>query len=245
MFAQTLEWRKTHRVLLFDTCEPLIEFYRNLQRHGANLIDAFHVFRTYHSHGTYKLAVDLYNDSAQGRDSYYESALFLYLNYACFNGLYRENSGGYFNVAIGRSANGLLNKIPQFDAHTLYVWAAFLDRSTTWLQCCDALDLQCPIGAFIYADPVYPNTFSNYSALSKTQTELSFAGTAKWLEDAADTHACQFMLSYLDVPELRAWVATRTDLHVYTKPYRHTIGGTAVSSKRVTEIIVTNYKAAP
>ncbi len=101
---------------------------------------------------------------SSGKDCRLEmAALFIFLNKTCFNGLYRVNSKGQFNVPIGS-----YKKPPICDADNLHMISDLLQnvdiRCGDYSECGDFIDSN----AFVYIDPPYrPLTvtasFTSYS----------------------------------------------------------------------------------
>lgn len=98
---------------------------------------------------------------AHSREYYYEirakkfrepvmrAAQFLYLNRTCWNGLYRENLRGQFNVPIGTKQNVL------FEADDFRAWSEALAKIRIEYR-----DFECAIeeaesGDFVFVDPPY------------------------------------------------------------------------------------------
>lgn len=78
-----------------------------------------------------------------------KAAQFLYLNRTCWNGLYRENLKGQFNVPIGTKQTVI------FESDDFQAWSNALQGST--LECRDfeeAID-EADRGDFIFVDPPY------------------------------------------------------------------------------------------
>jgi len=108
-----------------DTNPRLVNFYRQVRNRPHELIERCREFedpesdsdpdrafaettRDGDSVGNYYYQQrELFNRRPNDEefDELEEAALLLYLNRTCFNGLYRENSDGEFNVPIGRYAN--------------------------------------------------------------------------------------------------------------------------------------------
>src|SRR5699024_8164763 len=92
------------------------------------------------------------------------TAFLVFLNKTCFNGLYRVNSSGEFNVPHGRYKNPTI-----FDKENLYaVSEALQNVGLTSTDFEDILE-EAKEGDFVYFDPPYDplNETSNFTSYSK------------------------------------------------------------------------------
>jgi len=167
---------KNRQVLLSDINEELINSYKVIRDYPTKLIEQLKEFKAKHSKEFYYQIRELdRNENYQNLDKITKAARFIYLNRTCFNGLYRVNKKGEFNVPMGRYKN------PQIvDEKNIFAVSQALQNVT--IQHCDYKEvLKYANGNdFIYFDPpYYPITetanFTSYTQeefLEKEQTEL-------------------------------------------------------------------------
>lgn len=92
------------------------------------------------------------------------AALFIFLNRTCFNGLYRVNSKGVYNVPFGKPTNPLI-----CDEETIRRDSILLQKVTILNGDFEGVYAHIKLPAFVYFDPPYrplPNTPS-FTAYSK------------------------------------------------------------------------------
>jgi DNA adenine methylase len=166
------------------------------------------------------------------------AARFIFLNRACFNGLWRVNSKGHFNVPMGRYENPLA---PAFSR--IAPAAEALTGTSISLARFDSLVADAREGSFIYFDPPYdPLTktasFTAYTADGfgdKEQEEL------RDLAIALAKRGCYVMLSNSSTPLTRELYGDTTHFHMHEVPVRRVISAVGSTRTVVNEIVVTTY----
>ncbi len=153
---------KDKNVYISDAMETLINMYKTIQNVSGDLIQELKTNGYTNERETFLTKRERFNVIKQDieNNKIECAALFLYLNRTCFNGMYRENSSGGYNVPFGRQKNplicneGLINKLSNL-----------LNNDRIKITQCDYTEtlLLMNAGDFVYMDPPYYGTFTDYN----------------------------------------------------------------------------------
>lgn len=165
-------------VHLSDTNEELISAYSAIKEKPEELIRLLSRFQEEYDSSSNKSSY-FYRKRAWQPDGPIESAARLvFLNKTCYNGLYRVNSKGKFNVPFGR-----YKKPRIINSYTIKAISHLLNSTKAELRCIDYQDAlaTCKKNDFIYLDPPYQpisetSNFTDYTSSGfseKNQEELA------------------------------------------------------------------------
>ena len=168
-------------VLINDINKELINAYSQVKSNWGALIDRLSEIQSiYKNHSLsenkefFYEKRNRYNElKVNGNDAenLEKAVLFIFLNKTCFNGLYRVNSKGLFNVPFNNARNPLL-----CDEENLRVCSQLLQnvemRVCDYKECKDFIDSN----TFVYIDPPYrpltqTSAFTSYSENGFTDKE--------------------------------------------------------------------------
>jgi DNA adenine methylase len=181
-------------ILLIDHVEELINSYRAVQCHVEKLIAELQ------RHDPHKLDTEYYYqvrawdrrpDYAQ-RSDVERAARTIFLNRTCYNGLYRVNRRGQFNVPFGRYRNPTI-----CDAENLRAVSRALRRVTLLVgDFAHCLEMAGP-GDLVYLDPPYHPLSATASFTSYTSTNFGVKDQRRLanLFRELDRRGCYVMLS--------------------------------------------------
>ncbi len=168
---------------------------------------------------------------------YIRAARLIYLNKACFNGLYRVNSKGYFNVPSGKKA-----KVKTFDENNFVALHNFFKNKKIVNLCVDFDEAvkSAKQGDFVYFDPPYDtpenkNSFTSYSKDSFGKEEqIRLAEVYKKLSNKG----VLVMLSNHNTSFIRELYK---DFNIHVVSAKRMINSDASGRGLIEEVIITNY----
>ena len=166
---------------------------------------------------------------------YTRAARTIYLNKACFNGLYRVNSKGEFNVPYGKKT-----KVNTYDGNNLITVSNYLTMNDIKILNVDYKEAlkTAKKGDFVYIDPPYDSDttiFTNYTETGfNKDSQRELASIFKELSDKG----VFVMLSNYNTTLIQELYK---DYHIHLIEAKRSINANAKKRGRVFEVIITNY----
>jgi DNA adenine methylase len=245
-------------VLLVDSNPDLIGCYETVRARPDEVADALERLAAAHARGGdaqyYAVRDQQFNPArdrlrgGDGRIAYTPAlaAMLIYLNRTGFNGLFRVNASGAFNVPVGRYLR------PQIaDRQKLARVADALASATLLCGSFDVVRDQAAAGDFVYFDPPYAPL--SRTAAFTSYTALGFdADDQERLQRVAIDLAgrgCHVLLSNSTAGEIAALYeksaeAKRAGLCVHRVPARRAINSNGARRGVVDEFLITNIAGA-
>ena len=233
VFFQVKRLLAPRDIQLADRNEDLVQVYRAVQEQVDEVIGQLHRHVRQHSkHYYYRVrGQDLRRMSPAAK-----AARLIYLNKTCFNGLYRVNSRGHFNVPMGNYRHPAILD----EANLRGVSESLQGVMIRPAHFRDIL-VEARAGDFIYFDPPYDplsstSSFTAYTSATFGQREQEELAA---VYAALHRRGCRVMLSNSDTPLIRR-LYRGFDLR--TVSARRSINSKADRRGAITEIVALNYE---
>ena len=163
------------------------------------------------------------------------AARFIFLNKTCFNGLYRVNSKGKFNVPFGKYKNPRICDEEGLRSASLALKKTIVDNKDF-----EELLKKANTTDFVYFDPPYQplneiSSFTSYTAKKFDETEQKrLAKTYAILAEKG----CFVMLSNSDTPLIRELYK---DFYIHEVQASRAINRNGNGRGKLTELLIINY----
>jgi DNA adenine methylase len=221
------------RAVLSDINGELIGFYKTVSEQPLEVYRRFVRFaRKREAYYKLRKQYPTITDDAK------KSAVFYYLNKNCFNGLYRTNRAGGFNVPFSDSRVGRYPSEEEFlKSCQALARAEFISGDFA-----DVVDSILCAGDFVYLDPPYASSqrlpFREYHPNSFAVNDIN---RLQQLLKLIDQRGANFLLTYANCPAIqpvaKGWISS-------TCRVRRNISGFSNTRRMATEIIITNVEDA-
>ena len=224
------------RATLCDNNQELINCYQVVRDHVGELVTHLdeHLleFRMHGEQHYYHV-----RKQHELKGAVQRAARMIFLNKTCYNGLWRVNGSGSFNVPIGSYRPERVSLYAR--SNMLAASRALQEVDLRVQDFCKTMTAAQP-GDFLYIDPPYYPLSRTANFTSYTKKDFGPAEQQKLSElyAAADRHGAKLMLSNSDTPETRQFYAGFT---LKTVQARRAVNCDGAKRGRISELVVLNY----
>jgi DNA adenine methylase len=216
---------------LSDINKELIECYSTIKVSWKEVEIALSVHHDLHCNEYYYQI-----RASKPKDPIVKAARFIYLNRTCWNGLYRVNMKGEFNVPIGTKKKAILDT-DNFEK----VANKLKNASLVSLDFEDVID-QANSGDFIFADPPY-TVKHNFNGFVKYNEQFFHWSDQERLSQClkrASKRGCLVMLTNANHPSIKELY--ENDFEITEVERTSVIAASSANRGVYQEIIIRNYK---
>lgn len=226
------------KAFLNDNNQELFEVYKGVRDFPELVINILSSLKERHSKELYMRVreLDREYDLFTNFRNYEIAARAIYLNQTCFNGVYRVNQKGQFNVPIGSSLNRLI-----CDKDTILNASRVLKKASIECSDFDKAVSEARKGDLIYLDPPY-YPVSKYSDFTRYTKEKFYQEDQERLKEtmvSLTKKGAYVMLSNSNCDFIRNLYK---DFNIYTVESNRTLNCKSDDRGKVSEVLITNYK---
>lgn len=223
--------------LLCDVNHDLVLTYAAVRDHVRPLVEGLRSLSTMHCQEQYYWIRDQFNSGNQ-TDWLQRAAWFIYLNKCCFNGVWRVNKSGGYNVPIGKFASGpnIVNE------EVLHLASAALQGTDLLHASFDTLLEEAWEGDFIYLDPPYEPVSATSDFTTYVAGGFSQDAQRQLAEVCVKLHerGCMLMLSNSDAPLIHT-LYSQLPFNITPVQAPRSVNSKTDSRGLVAEVVVRNY----
>ncbi|MDA9785637.1 Dam family site-specific DNA-(adenine-N6)-methyltransferase [Gammaproteobacteria bacterium] len=218
------------KALLGDVNSRLIDLFLALKDDHEKLFFSVEELIKAHSSEQYYKIRDLFNSSS-GKPEH-----FLYLNRTCFNGVYRENMKGEFNVPIGKRNSSFF----PFTIEDFAKYSKVLAGAELKTQGFEETLLKAKKGDFIFIDPPYLKNENNYESFRKYGKDIFSKEDLGRLAEVLRSLSgdCKILISNFDLANVKTLFPDWNQASIKQMSY---ISGAGKGRKPMEEVLIYNY----
>jgi DNA adenine methylase len=224
------------KATLSDANPELINAYREIQKDVEGVITELEVYKRGHSRDQYYF---VRSHPPEGKTQ--RAARFIYLNKTCFNGLWRVNSEGKFNVPMGSYRNPRIVDPPALRACSEAL--RHVSLSTRDFESVLSTGAGRPVRRdVVYLDPPYDPVSATSSFTSYTKTGFGSRDQARLarVSRALDRRGVRFVLSDSNTEFVRG-LYSQDGFQVEQVKMGRSINSVGAKRGKISELLIWNF----